>query len=76
MSEYLDFYGEKKFCTHCRQYVPYLASVNRSFCAVCGEQVNLFSKEDWQKFRRAGGKVPKKTSIMVSKKNRSTSAEQ
>lgn len=52
MVDHLDFYSEKKYCAHCQDYVPYLASLARSYCASCGEPVNLFSKEDWQKFRR------------------------
>jgi ribosomal protein L37E len=52
MVEPLDFYAEKKYCSHCQDYVPYLASLARSYCASCGHPVNLFSKEDWQKFRR------------------------
>ncbi|MBI3820192.1 MAG: hypothetical protein HY286_15970 [Planctomycetes bacterium] len=69
MSEYLDFYAEKKFCANCHQYVPYLASMSRSYCAICGQQVNLFSKEDWQKFRRGSVKTQKKTTFIVSKKS-------
>jgi hypothetical protein len=77
MAEYLDFYNEKKFCAHCCQYVPYLASIQRSYCALCGNTVNLFSREDWSKFRRAQSKAaaPKRTSILVSKKNKSASKE-
>ena len=52
MVEHLDFYSEKKYCSGCQDYVPYLASLARSYCAKCGQPVNLFSKEDWLKFRR------------------------
>ncbi len=66
MADYLDFYTEKKHCRHCQRYVPFLTSLNRSYCAVCGEVVNLFSKEDWKKFRRqnAAAATPKKKSFL------------
>jgi predicted amidophosphoribosyltransferase len=66
MVDHLDFYTEKKYCPRCHDYVPYLASLTRSFCAMCGQPVNLFSKEDWQKFRRRDAKTAnaKKTSFL------------
>lgn len=73
MVDHLDFYTEKKYCPRCRKYVPYLASLARSFCAKCGQPVNLFSKEDWQKFRRHSMKpAPKKTSFLtpIAKRHR------
>ena len=45
-----DFYAETKWCEHCRAYVPYLMSVNRSYCVHCGKPVRLFSREDSQRF--------------------------
>ena len=69
MSDYLDFYSEKKFCRRCGRYVR---SLSRSYCALCGEAVNLFSKEDWQKFRRRTLPNKKKSSFLapISKKGR------
>ncbi|MFN0206762.1 MAG: hypothetical protein ACKVS6_10680 [Planctomycetota bacterium] len=77
MAEFLDFYSEKKFCTTCRQYVPYLASIQRSYCALCGQPVNLFSREDWQKFKTAQNLAnpAKKTPVLVSKKTRSVARD-
>ncbi len=46
----LDFYSEQKWCDHCENYVPFLMSVNRSYCARCGKEVRLFSKKDWEAF--------------------------
>ncbi len=45
-----DFYGERKWCTSCREYVRYLMSVNHSYCINCGTQVRLFSKGDAERF--------------------------
>jgi hypothetical protein len=65
MHDYLDFYSEKKYCRRCDRYVRYLVSLTRSFCVSCGEPVNLFSKEDWKKFRRREGGPGKKSSFMT-----------
>ena len=46
----LDYYSDRKFCTSCAAYVPYLMSVDRSYCAQCGAPVKLFSTEDWATF--------------------------
>jgi len=46
----LDFYNDKKWCAQCADYVPYLMSIERSFCVACGGEVRLFSKEDWRAF--------------------------
>ena len=46
-----DFYNEQKWCEHCKSYVPYLMSVDRSYCARCGQEVTLFNKSDWAAFR-------------------------
>ncbi|PIE24329.1 MAG: hypothetical protein CSA62_03340 [Planctomycetota bacterium] len=46
-----DFYNEQKWCEHCKDYVPYLMSVDRSYCARCGQAVTLFNKSDWATFR-------------------------
>ncbi|MBK8979277.1 MAG: hypothetical protein IPM29_25550 [Planctomycetes bacterium] len=45
-----DYYGETKWCDHCREYVHFLMSVNRSYCVHCGNPVRLFSKEDSRRF--------------------------
>lgn len=45
-----DYYAEKKWCENCRTYVRYLMSVDHSFCAECGRQVRLFSREDARRF--------------------------
>lgn len=46
----IDFYNDKKWCSSCRSYVPYLMSIEHSYCAECGTEVRLFSKEDWKAF--------------------------
>ena len=51
--EHLDYYSERKYCGHCEKYVPYLMSVERSFCAECGAEVRLFSENDWRVFNEA-----------------------
>ena len=70
MRDYIDFYSEKKFCGRCGRYVRYLVSLTRSYCAVCGEPVNLFSKEDWRKFRRPIFFQKKKSSFLEPVKAR------
>ena len=45
-----DYYSDRKFCADCNTYVPYLMSVDRSYCAQCGQPVRLFSREDWATF--------------------------
>ena len=45
-----DFYNDHKYCEHCQDYVPYLQSLEKSFCSCCGAEVSLFSGEDWQSF--------------------------
>ena len=45
-----DFYSDKKWCPSCDEYVNYLMSVEHSFCTNCGQEVRLFSKEDWSNF--------------------------
>ena len=45
-----DFYDDRKYCHDCQDYVPYLMSMEHSYCANCGTQVRLFSKEDWGAF--------------------------
>lgn len=50
--ESTDYYSDRKFCAHCNQYVPYLMSVDKSYCASCGNEVRLFSKEDWSSFHQ------------------------
>jgi len=61
-----DYYSDRKYCTNCREYVPYLQSMEHSYCAVCGSQVRLFSEEDWNAFteslkdRKTKGGRPRK----------------
>jgi len=61
-----DFYNDRKFCTHCDGYVPYLQSMEKSFCVDCGGEVRLFSEADWTTFneemkeRRPKGGRPRK----------------
>lgn len=45
-----DFYGERKWCEHCKEYVRYLMSVDHSYCARCGNRVRLFSRDDAARF--------------------------
>ncbi|MEX1025371.1 MAG: hypothetical protein WD226_09860 [Planctomycetota bacterium] len=50
MEHTADFYNDRKFCESCSEYVPYLQSIEHSYCAACGSQVRLFSSEDWDSF--------------------------
>lgn len=45
-----DYYGERKWCEHCKDYVRYLMSVDHSFCVQCGNRVRLFSRHDAERF--------------------------
>lgn len=45
-----EYYTEKKWCDHCKDYVRYLMSVEASYCAQCGNKVRMFSREDARKF--------------------------
>ena len=51
--ETTDFYNDRKYCASCAEYVPYLMSLEHSYCAICGCQVRLFSKTDWDQFHEA-----------------------
>ena len=51
--EFGDFYDDRKFCTQCNDYVPYLMSMDHSYCVECGGQVRLFSKADWTEFNES-----------------------
>ena len=51
--EFGDFYDDRKFCTACNDYVPYLMSMDHSYCVECGGQVRLFSKADWAEFNES-----------------------
>lgn len=51
--ENADFYSDRKYCSKCEGYVPYLMSVDHSYCTQCGAEVRLFSNTDWSEFRRA-----------------------
>jgi len=61
-----DYYSDQKYCPDCKAYVPYLMSIEHSYCARCGTQVRLFSKEDWEEFneslstKRSRGGRPRK----------------
>ena len=58
--ENFDYYSDRKFCPTCNDYVPYLMSVEHSFCIECGGRVKLFSKDDWQSFHESlSAKRPK-----------------
>ena len=64
----LDYYSDRKYCSHCEKYVPYLMSVDHSFCAECGAEVRLFSERDWEAFNESmqarkpkGGRPRRKT---------------
>lgn len=48
-----DYYSDRKFCSQCNTYVTYLMSVEHSYCAQCGAEVRLFSKDDWSHFHQA-----------------------
>ena len=64
----LDYYSDRKFCPACAKYVPYLMSIERSFCVECGGEVRLFSQDDWKSFheslaaKRPKGGRPRKSS--------------
>ena len=45
-----DYYSDQKYCAHCKKYVSYLMSLDRSYCIECGERVRLFSGNDWTEF--------------------------
>ena len=77
--EPIDYYNDQKYCPSCEDYVPYLMSVEHSYCTCCGGEVRLFSKTDWENFqnglsakRPKGGRPRKKT---TTKSNPSTDRE-
>jgi hypothetical protein len=45
-----DYYSDRKFCPTCNTYVPYLMSIDQSYCVHCGSAVRLFSQQDWDHF--------------------------
>jgi hypothetical protein len=45
-----DYYSDRKYCSSCNSYVPYLMSFEHSYCVRCGAEVRLFSKDDWTNF--------------------------
>jgi hypothetical protein len=49
----LNYYSDRKFCASCNDYVPYLMSVEHSYCAQCGAEVRLFSEQDWTAFNES-----------------------
>ena len=63
----LSYYSDKKWCPRCDEYVTYLMSIEHSYCVSCGDEVRLFSEEDWESFhssmqskRPKGGRPRKK----------------
>lgn len=44
------FDSDRKWCPACDAYVPYLMSIATSYCAHCGGEVRLLSREDWEAF--------------------------
>ena len=48
--DHIDYYSDRKYCTHCQKYVPYLMSVDHSYCVQCSNKVRLFSHDDAQRF--------------------------
>lgn len=48
-----DFYTDRKYCPTCNDYVPYLMSMDHSYCVSCGQRVRLFSDNDWQVFNES-----------------------
>jgi hypothetical protein len=67
-----DYYNDRKFCSHCNQYVAYLMSIEHSYCVECGKEVRLFSQQDWSSFhqqmeeRKPKGGRPRKSGIQGS----------
>ena len=63
-----DFYNDRKYCHECDEYVPYLRSMEHSYCVQCGTEVRLFSRDDWERFheslkeRKPKGGRPRKSS--------------
>ena len=58
--EPIDYYNDQKFCPTCDDYVSYLMSVEHSYCTRCGNEVRLFSKDDWENFQNGlSAKRPK-----------------
>ena len=49
--ESADFYGEKKWCESCNEYVRFMMSVNHSYCIECGGRVRLFNPNDSRSFQ-------------------------
>jgi len=67
MLDHSDYYSDHKYCHECEAYVPYLMSLEHSYCAQCGSRVRLFSESDWEAFHAAlkerrpkGGGRPRK----------------
>ena len=51
--DHLDYYGDRKFCPECNDYVHYLMSIEHSYCVDCGGEARLFSEKDWTAFNEA-----------------------
>ncbi len=51
-----DFREDFMYCERCRSYVPYLRSLDASYCTVCDGQVTLLPREEMRDvLREAGG---------------------
>jgi len=69
MTDSIDFYSDKKWCASCADYVPYLMSIEHSYCVTCGAEVRLFSKEDWRTFSEGmESRKPKGTGKKLSER--------
>jgi len=53
------YYNTQKYCSHCRDYVRFLQSLDQSYCVDCGAKVRLFSPNDKKTFL-AGIKASKR----------------
>lgn len=54
-----DFYTDRKWCSDCVEYVPYLRSDTASYCAHCGRATRLFSDADRQRFQAEVRAMPR-----------------
>ncbi len=50
-----DFYTDLRYCAHCQQYVPYLRSLQASYCTRCDQPVTVFSPDDRAAIQREPG---------------------
>jgi len=47
-----NYMDDRRYCPACREYVPYLLSIEVGFCVQCGGHVTLFSDSDMAEFQR------------------------